>query len=733
MLCAPPLSVIGQRGFLMRGIAVLWIWLVLFLPMAARAESDEIVVTATRRVEALKDVPMSVTAIGAMRLQDNQITSLSGLQGFAPNLWVPPSTEAGQTYFTIRGIGPGIARSSGRGVGVYLDGFAISADTAMDAGLLDVGQVEVLRGPQGTLFGRNTIGGAVRIKTRPVGDQPSASSMLELGNFSDRKLRVSADIPLSDRFAVRLSGQAWTRDGHIHNATTGADVDNRNRYAVMGQARWKVTPDTQVNLLALHDARDELPNTMGEAVSGLNSDQTPDTINWDQEEKQQLTETRLGLKVDHDFANGDNLQILTGWGRVQSHYIQDSDRLPQSITVNAFDDETEEFSAEARYLHEFAQGSDLLLGAYALRVERDFAPTFPVMGRAFLEDVFFLPPAQVPTDQLDGQNISTKTMSLALYAHTNVRLNENWSLFGGVRATHEEMQLDYHIFGEVFTLFGLPELRVQTNVESTPLSWTFGAKRKLGDNAQAYATISRGFRSPSVKDDFVGQADLDAATGFFTKPEFVTSYEAGLKGDWWQGRLQTQISAYYMHYSDIQVSVSRPPFTFLRELTNAASAHVQGAEMEAQLRPLDGLVLYGSLGLTHSEYDEFTPSPGVDYAGLGFGNAPAITFAVSADYGVDVGQGRLNLHLDRTAFIAPTHAVPMDTRFVGDHAIWNGLVRFTPQDSAWQIELWGKNLMDNREPVAAMLWGAGLGPLIENETYRYQFPRTFGVRMKVEG
>lgn len=710
----------------------------LVMPVGAMAQTDqsntdEIIVTATRRAESLRDVPMSVTALNAARLQDNQITSLSGLQGFAPNLWAPPATEAGQTYFTIRGIGPGITRSSGRGVGVYLDGFAISADAAMDAGLLATAQVEILRGPQGTLFGRNTIGGAILIDTKPVGDVLTGSGLLEFGNFNDRKLRVSAEIPMGEDFAVRLTGQAWNRDGHIHNAATGADVDNRNRYALMGQARWQAGANTQISLLALHDARDELPNTMGEAVSGLNSDAIPDTINWDQEEQQQLDETRLGLRVRRDFDHGGNLQFLAGWGRVQSHYVQDSDRLPTRITVNAFDDRTEEFSAEARYLHPFVNGSDILFGAYALHVQRDFAPTFPVMGRAFLEQVFFLPSNQVPPDQLDGQDIVTDTTSLALYAHTNVQLNPDWTLFGGVRATHEAMQLNYHIFGEVFALFGLPELRVRTDVVSNPLSWTIGMKRKLGQQAQAYFSVSRGFRSPSVKDDFVGQTDLDAASGFFTRPEFVTSYEAGLKNDAWQGRLQAQVSVYYMDYSDIQVSVSRPPFTFLKELTNAASAHVQGAEVQGVIMPFENLKLAASLGLTHSEYDEFAPSPGVEYAGLGFGNAPAITFAASVDYGMDLRAGRLDFHLDRTAFTAPTDTVPLDTRFVGDHGVWNGQVRFMPMDSHWQVSLWGRNLLDNREPVAAMLWGAGLGPLIENETFRYQFPRTFGVRVKVRG
>ncbi len=693
---------------------------------------DEIIVTANKRAENVQDVPISISNFSTQELEALQANTLSLLGGHVSNLWIPPATEAGQSFITLRGIGQGIAKSSGRGVGVYLDGMYISADTMMDAALFDAARVEVLKGPQGTLFGRDTIGGAILITSVIPGDAFSARAHVELGNLGHVRVTGAADIPLrKDKAVLRVSATNWRRDGYILNTHTGRFVDNRNRRAALAQLYLTPKDRLSVRLLAGYGWRDEWANSMGESISNIGSDQIPYTINLDTEEQQTQTSNRLGAHVSYQWDNGFSLDWISSLARVDDFYIQDGDRLPDAITVARFTNEVRERSTEIRLSLPEMKRITAMVGFFAQGEDKAYSPTFPLMGEVFLDRVFHIPPANQPTDELDGQLVQIDTQNLGLFAHGTVQLNDTWKVFGGARISQVRKQLDYQIFGETFALFGLGALREVTEIKNTPVSWQMGLQRKLGEDAQGYVKISRGFRSSSVKDDFISQADISANAGFFTRPEFVTNYEGGIKSMWFDRTVRANLSAFYMEYSDIQVSISQPPFLFLKSLTNAAKAHVSGFEAEAEAQINSHLHLRASLGHVLSRYDVFQPSPGVDYAGLSFGNAPTWSFSLAADFEHGLRQwGDLAWHLDVTSNIAPNNTVPGETAFVGDHEVLNGWLSFTPDQGNWQVRLWAKNLLDIQKPVAAKFWGAGLGPLIENHTNRYQEPRTFGLTFK---
>ena len=701
---------------------------------AGHARLDEIIVTATRRPENLHDVPVSINSFDATQIEALRPQGLEDLADFVPNMWMPPSTEAGQSFITMRGIGAGIAHSSGRSVGVYVDGVFVNADTAMDVDMVDVERVEVLKGPQGTLFGRDTIGGAINIITRAPRGDDSATARLSGGSYGLTEERASLDLGLrGDSLVLRLFGLKRDRGGYIRNAFTGRKAGAENHAAASAALAYTPSGRLDVRASLSYQHRHDRPNTLGEAVTNIGSDTIPYTINLDQDEFQTQSAARAAVLANYDLGRGFALHSISGWSHVRDFYIQDGDRLPIAITTARYDGRAREWSQELRLTSPETRRYDFLAGLYVLRSETLFSPTFPLMGAAFLDKVLHVPAALQPPDVLDGQRITGRTTSIAGFAHGNLHLNRQFSLFGGVRHTRERKGLDYRSFGEVFTVFGLPPLQHSARVSSHPVSWTAGLRYRPSGALMGYAKVSRGYRSASIKDNFVSAADIAAGSGFFTRPEFVTNYESGAKLRTPNGRLRASAAAFYMDYTDIQVAISKPPFLFLKSLENAARAHISGFEADVQAQATGRLRLALAAGYTHSRFDRFTPALGLDLAGFSFGTAPVWTYSAAADYDLPLRSGAaLGLHLDYAGRTAPSRVPPGVPAFAGDYGIANGWLGYAPQERRWSVRLWVRNIFDVNRPAATKLWGAGLGPLIENQTIRYEPPRMAGLDLRVQ-
>jgi len=248
--------------------------------------NDEIIVTATKRAQNVQDVPISLSVFGDRDIEDLRAESLSDISQYVPNMYLPPAGEAGQNNITIRGIGGGINRSSGRAVGVYIDGVYVSADTALNVATLDVERVEILRGPQGTLFGRNTIGGAINITTRPAalsGNGVTGRMLFEYGNFDHKKILASATLPLiKDRLSLRLSGLKTDTDGYITNLSGGQKLGSENHSSFRTQLNFAPTDTLSARFSYDIQRRNDHPNAQGEPITNIGSDQIPYTVNFEQ-------------------------------------------------------------------------------------------------------------------------------------------------------------------------------------------------------------------------------------------------------------------------------------------------------------------------------------------------------------------------------------------------------------------------------------------------------------------
>jgi len=695
---------------------------------AAEVEAlEEVLVTATKRSEKLQDVPISVTAFNAESFEQLRPDSLADLSNRVPNMYMPPPNESSTQAITLRGLGPGVTRSSGRSVGVYIDGAFSSADNLTDLPVSDLAALEILRGPQGTLFGRDTIGGAVNVTTRAPGKELGGFGELDLGRYERVVATAGVDIPLrQDVLSMRLSGRKQSYGGHIDNVFNGDKADGLDRFS--GRAQLFYTPNERFSarLSYSHSERDDNPTT-GENAGGTFADQIPYRVNINVRESFVQDADSLMLSMNYELPSGHELTSITGWMSSSDRSLVDRDLTPDNISTQAILYDVDDLSQELRLTSPVGQRLEYLVGLYYLKSDVVNRDTYPLFGAAWLANIGF--PPLLP-DVTDGQEREINTKSWAMFAHATYHVTDRFSMFGGLRYTDDQKDVRHTTFGEVFRAFGFVSANLVGKTQDDPLTWTLGARFAVSDQLKTYASVSTGYRSSSLKDDFLTAADLLNPAGNITEPEFVTNYEIGAKYRSAGGRASLNAAIFFMDYSDIQVSIAVPPLLFVRQLQNAAKAHVQGIELDGAVRITEGLTFTTSVGYLETEYDEFRPSPTLDLSGTGFGNSPEWTLSAALAYSRELAAGQLGLHLDIAAITVPDDFQPNRSQLeLGGNSTLNGNISYATNDGLWRATLWGSNLLGRDDPVSTTIWGAGLG-LNQHSVYIYQPPRSFGVTIR---
>lgn len=688
--------------------------------------SETVIVTATKRSEKLQDVPISITAFSGAKLEQLNPDNLSDLANQVPNLYMPPANESASQSITLRGLGAGVTRSGGRAVGVYVDGVYLSSDNLVNVPINDITSLEVLKGPQATLFGRDTIGGAINITTRKPSANFNGYIEGEVGNYRRTVLNAGVDVPLSpDKAYMRLSLRKFDYNGHIENRFDGTKADGKNQLSATAQLYLTPNDKTDVRLVYNHSYRRDNPTT-GENAGGNFSDQIPYSVNINVKEKFDQDSDALSLSMNYNFANGFKLTSITGWAKSSDKSLVDRDLTPVNVSTQSILYDVEDLSQEIRLTSPVIGKFDYLIGTHFLRSHVVNKDTYPLFGAAWLANIGFPP---ILPDVLDGQTRDFTTKSAAIFAHSNYRFTDKFSVFAGLRYSEVQKDINHTTYGEVFGAFGFISANRQGKTKDGAYSWTVGAKYALNDAVKTYFTIANGFRSSSIKDDFITASDLLVPQGFATKPEYVTNYETGVKIRSTDGRLNANLAIFYMDYKDIQVSIAVPPLLFVRQLVNAGKAHMTGFESDASFVLTKNLILSGSLGYLETNYDEFALSPAL--VGHGFGNSPDWTASIALDYRRNIaGYGKLMMHIDSSVMTVPSDFAPNRSALeLGGYGTMNGSIGLETDNKKWNFSLWGKNLLDKHDTTGTTIWGAGLG-LNQHSVYIYQDPKTYGLTVK---
>ncbi len=729
--------------------------------VSAAVTLEEVVVTARKREESLQDTPISVAAFSGEELQARSLGDVSQIDQFTPNLTfdatAPISGSSNAASVFIRGVGQtDFVFTSDPGVGIYLDGIYIARSTGGVLDSMDVERVEVLRGPQGTLFGKNTIGGAVSVTTAKPDDEFRGEVELTTGRFDRRDARGFVNLPLSDNLFSRVSFSTKKRDGYAERVLTGQELGGEEKLAARASLRWEASDSLTVDFAADWSKANEDspastivnndPSAVGSLATGLAGQTynaligggaslafpflpglpagtTPYDSRWLSGDLTKSFATGptgseyeiKGAAMTINWDLNDNLTIksITGYRDLESDFGRDPDGSPLELVHTYNSMEHDQFSQEIQFLGNALDGNlEWVAGLYYMQEEGSDEVTVP-----FVQETFNIYAANgigcnlsaiggpdltalgiCPNFiRVDAQNGGTKidNTSKAVFFEATYALSDAMSLTVGGRYTEDEKEVDL----SGYLIGGLPG--IATPVADDTFDNTSGRvilDYQWNDAVMTYISYSQGFKSGGYNPRY--GLPLAAPTSF--EPEEVDSWEIGAKVDFLEGRARLNVALFDADYTDIQVVV----FDLgIPRTINAAEGTITGAELELTLLPVEALMLQFSYGYLDAEYSKLddavigsfgTPIVNPLQKNFAFVNSPEHSFSFSAEYTMAVGDwGAAALRADVSYRDEIANDAINTPELIEDSlTLVNARVQIEPNEGNWSIALFGTNLGD---------------------------------------
>lgn len=676
---------------------------------------EEIIVTARKRVESMQEVPVAVTAITAEQLRRSSIRNLQDIQGYVPNLLIERVTALpGGAAIAIRGVSyQEIDKSLDPGIGVLLDGVYLGTNSGQILENFDLARMEILRGPQGTLFGKNTIGGAINITRTAPTKEFGGKVQGTLGEDGRQDIRGLLNLPLTEKGGVKLWASKLESDGYIKNTTYNDDAGGQDYENAGVTLAWQFTDALD---LAFTYERIEDESEVG-AWANFNKyfDELegpdfacafflPDQTGCRQfdpgsDEDHNSTNAPNDADVSNDFYNLTLNYELGDWLLTSiTGYINRNENTRLEYDGNRFefltaftDQDYEQFSQELR-LDGTIGNVELTTGLYYWDSEYDANQRTDELW-PFLVPVF--PPGTVGWISQHGE-----TESYAAFGSADWALTEKLTFNFGLRYTYEEKTLEP--VGQEFFLGDIPLSPPGTTatVDEDWDKWSprIGAQYDLTDDIMVYASYAEGFKSGG----FFGRiTSADNIRKF--NPEEVDTWEVGIKSDWWNQRLRLNATLFTSDYKDKQedIIVADAGGNVDTIVLNAADASMDGVEIELTALLYEGLTFTAQGGYLDASYDEFIIEdvPGVpeDGSDLDMRNAPEYTFGAGLNYTHSLfGHSTMAYTVNynwRDEYVTIFNNDPLGQK--DSAGFWNANIDYRYKDSV-TVSVYGRNIGDER-------------------------------------
>ncbi|MFD0847087.1 TonB-dependent receptor [Sphingosinicella xenopeptidilytica] len=643
---------------------------------------EEIVVTAQKRSESLQRVPVSISAFTPAKLEQQQIEGAAQLQIAVPGLVYSSSGGFATPY--IRGIGSDIATVGAEpGVATYVDGVYVSSPLSVNMDILDVERVEVVKGPQGTLYGRNAIGGAINIITREPGQELEGRIVAGYGNHNRREVGFYASGPVSETLAAGAYVNYLGRDSLVENLAInpigGSPQDKEN---ISVRLKTVFTPtDTAKFVLSGEYGKNEAydvwsfrqvqDNALG-LLAGGNTGAKPRQVyhNYPSFQKGRLWASTLRGEIETSFAQ---LVSITAYRNY---------RAVSSVDYDGTDAQIIGFAIDPSFSRQFSQEVQL--------VSLPSSPVKWIVGGYYFDEKTGGQIVLNPGDALVVLKPRLPVTSYAAFGELTVPVTDKLNVTGGLRYTHEKKSISSALGGD-------PDIPLPAQSTTfNKVTWKAAANYQFTPDVMAYASYSRGFQSGAFNATDSGAPPVD--------PEILDAYEVGLKSEFLDRRLQINAAAFYYDFQDLQVQVNDSVGGAAASFQNAGAARVKGAELSVVALPVAGLQLDASVSYLKSKYLDFPNYAGfarddvnggnapvtVDVSGNSVIRAPKWSLSAGATYGFDVGSGRIEFngayyYNDGFSF-DPQHLVLQKS-----YSLVNASVSWLPTD-ALRVSIWGQNL-----------------------------------------
>ena len=709
--------------------------------LAQDSALEEVVVTATKRSVALQDLAGSANVLGADKLGPGGIQEVRDMQVEIPNLSL--GDQFGFARVFMRGIGMTSIDIGGEGAVAFLqDGAIIPRPAAQLMGMFDLDQVEVLRGPQGTLYGRGATGGAINMVTAKPGKELGGYLSVTAGNYSLAQFKGAIDVPMGDALSMRLAASLDSRDGYGNNIFTGSDINDRDASAYRATFVYDAGGPLTATLSAQYYEEDDnnyafsyfgqsegssIPvpfgvpilggNTVGMAGGGFYD------INSDQEPINDRDGQLINLTIDYAFNDSWSLKSITSSQSMDRFLRDDLDSTDANLFgQNNYTEESDSFGQEL-ILNYSSDRLDVLSGVMYFEEDLYGEVRVPLTNLCFL-----LAPDACGTpigDFLNGGNYlqdgDVDIEAWGAYVEANYSISDKWSLIAGLRYNYEERD------GTGSFIFDAISLNVPTNQRASwnDLTPRITLQYSPNDNMLLYATYTEAFKSGVIN---------TGSTSPPLDPETVDAFEVGLKGQNASGTLRYSVAAFFYDYQDMQISFVDETSTV--STVNAAEAENSGIELEVDGSLGNGFAFDFYLTYLNAEYQEFFNGDYAngfaitDLSGNTLPNAPESTAKLGLTWEGAVAGGTLTVR-GEAYYQDDVYFTEWNRKdaYQKSYEQFNASMDYSWNDQ-WLLSMWGRNLSDeevmSNNIITAPLYdslrgGAGLPPRTYGATVTYQF------------
>lgn len=735
---------------------------------AAPVSVQEVVVTATKRAENVQDVPISVAVVSQEALQSKGLTNTSDLNRLVPGLQFSPANTPANDVFLIRGVGTqALGAGLEQSVGVSLDGVPLGRELGAVDDLVDVDHIEVLKGPQGTLFGKNASAGAISIVTvSPRLKTTEVIGRAAYGRLNDQQYSGTINVPVGDDAALRATAWRFKRDGFVHEVNTGQDMSDKNSWGGRLKFRWSPSDALDVNLSGQWTAHDQNGNgntirqfepanfnpfNFGAQIEAfeLSHGTVPSPTNYtargvvtpyyDRGSTSDYT-----AQVDYHLGGG----TVTGLASYRT--IKNDNPFDPYPTDNPFNQQTlnqdtehyNQATGELRYTSPGDRRLRYVAGLFYFK-----------MNLWELFKVKLSGSVPVPVGVSVAMNFDNT--NYAAFGEATYDITDQLSVIAGLRGTHDKLTgtLDREFLqptivipgfngpGNIFGIF-----QKATTTDKTNVSWRLGLQYKLQPDVMVYATASTGYKGPGLDFNLISNT-VSVGPGFdngVVKPEIGTAFEAGLKSQWLDKRVTLNLAIFHETFKNFQTGVALPGPGLAFSIQNAKELQSDGADAELAWALTPALSVAAAVNYNHARFTDYknaacyngqTSATGCingqqDLSGFPVGNSPKLTTNFSAHYDRPISS-TLNVFVEandayRTSVVYNADADPHSRQ--GGYNLINATAGVRTIDGRWRLSVYGNNL-GNAHFVDRILPNAN-GAFYEN-TVSYDTLRTYGVALDV--
>ncbi len=771
-----------MKSLLYASVAAFALTAVPAMAQQAAAEDDsaapgEIVVTAQKRSESLHSVPVAVSVLSGESLANSSRPSIESAAQMVPALnFLKSGTTLNQTIF-LRGVGTATFSIAGEpSVSTVVDGVVYARSGEAFSDMVDIAQMEVLRGPQGTLFGKNASAGVLNITTQMPRHELGASAEASYYGRHEYRAKAMVNLPMGESLAGRFTGFYGEYDGNIRNLTTGTWVNGYKHWGARAQFLYDPTDALKIYVAAdYHKNNDDCcadiiatgPLTgAGVPTTNLAFGVLPTPLGADTRAVTQnlVTSTKeegWGVSLQADVAVGVNtLTSITAYRKWNNTEIRDGDWLDKAYVGfqqlhDSGPQKSNTFTQELRLTSPAGEDLSWVAGAYFSRAysERIFTRNDTVCtAAAGAPSGVLIPcgsvnanPSTFPTGTAD---FGSTFKNYALFGQATFKASDAMRFIAGIRYSHDELAV-FHSrnttlagpgiqpsFPVTATGTGAPATQFTASTKNDNVSGKVTLQGDFSRAVMGYVSYARGYKGPAYNVFY----NLTATGTNVIAPETSDAFEAGLKNTLLDGKMTLNVAAFYAKYHNFQAN--NPDLVagvVVTRFTNAGEVSTRGVEMDLNWRPIDDFTITGGLAYTDAHVDAFKAAPGAAVtaivpAGTPLGYAPKWKGSLAMDYRIRTGGfadvflgGQMNFQSKQLSLFAPD---PVQRAFgtIPSYALVNLQAGIGSPDDKWKLTFQVRNLFDKAYPAAIINGGPG-------GSYRYQIPRDadryFGVTAKI--